>query len=346
MERIRLLKEPGYVYDLMYVFCLKFNHKIYAEEYRDEDTRAENEAYFAEIMKQFGEISDDLYVFFHAIDTARAFITTFYFKPYKDRFASGYDFGQLQTELSDHRRLIRNLIKFYFHELDDETVETCADSPARMFPVIKGSSYSDAEKTKLYEFFADPSPYIRLLQYELMQKEVMLSEYYKNNYQLIIELYDRTTVDTVCKQMEGLSDFSFLESEGVLYVSYCLLNRLLINRFPVSDGVVAVLGREYADVLDSIKNRNEKADLCGLGSALGENSRMQILRLLSERREATCREIERAFNFSGSTAYHHITLLIRVGALKSRNVGKTIYYRLNRKYFDSMIDQLKMFSSK
>ena len=59
MERIRLLKEPGYVYDLMYVFCLKFNHKIYAEEYRDEDTRAENEAYFAEIMKRFGEISDD-----------------------------------------------------------------------------------------------------------------------------------------------------------------------------------------------------------------------------------------------------------------------------------------------
>ena len=156
----------------------------------------------------------------------------------------------------------------------------------------------------------------------------MLSEYYKNNYQLIIELYDRTTVDTVCKQMEGLAGFSFLECEGVLYVSYCLLNRSLINRSPVSDGVVAVLGREYADVLDSIKNRNEKADLCGLGSALGENSRMQILRLLSERREATCREIERAFNFSGSTAYHHITLLVRVGALKSRNVGHASHISL------------------
>ena len=56
-------------------------------------------------------------------------------------------------------------------------------------------------------------------------------------------------------------------------------------------------------------------DMCG---ALSETSRIQILKLLLEREELTCKDLEKIFNFSGSTAYHHITLLSKSGAVKIR----------------------------
>lgn len=93
-------------------------------------------------------------------------------------------------------------------------------------------------------------------------------------------------------------------------------------------------------------NTNPKAQHDQIScSALSETSRVQILELLSVRDEVTCKDLEKVFNFSGSTAYHHITLLTRVGAVKIRNVGKTIYYSLNRKYFDTMRNALEKFSS-
>ena len=64
-----------------------------------------------------------------------------------------------------------------------------------------------------------------------------------------------------------------------------------------------------------------------------------------ERKEVTCKDLEKTFNFSGSTAYHHITILTKIGAVKIRNEGKTIFYSLNRKYFDMMRAQLKVFSN-
>ena len=83
-------------------------------------------------------------------------------------------------------------------------------------------------------------------------------------------------------------------------------------------------------------------DMC---NTLSETSRMQILKLLLQRKELTCKDLEKIFNFSGSTAYHHITLLSKSGAVKIRTEGKTIYYSLNRIYFDMMIEQLKSFSN-
>ena len=67
--------------------------------------------------------------------------------------------------------------------------------------------------------------------------------------------------------------------------------------------------------------------------------------MLLEKPEITCKELERVFSFSGSTAYHHLSILTKSGALKLRNEGKIIYYSLNRLFFDSMIDLLKAFSN-
>ena len=106
-----------------------------------------------------------------------------------------------------------------------------------------------------------------------------------------------------------------------------------------------MLGHDYLEILDEAIKNNPNHPLQDLCYALGEESRVQILDLLLTRSEVTCKDLERIFNFSGSTAYHHLTLLVRVGAVKIRNEGKTIYYSLNRKYFDMMSTMMKKYTS-
>jgi DNA-binding transcriptional ArsR family regulator len=346
MNKILLLKEPGYIYDLNFIFCLKFNEKLYIEDLPKEYKKVLALEHFNDISTRFQEIPDDLYVFFHANDAGRAFLPTYYFNPYSQLFATTYNFKFLLNELSDNDRLIRNLIKFYFHDLDNEEIERCANSLQTIFSHIKNSDHTEGTKNKLYEFFIAPTRYIQLLQYELIQKEVLLSEYYKDNYQMIIDLYNQTSMELIIDQMEGLKDLTFLKNEQNWYVSYCLLNNYCINQFPFLDGFLSMFGYQYANILDLVKQKNTSPDLCSLGTALCEESRVNILNFLLKHGEITRKDLEIEFSFSGSTAYHHINIMVKSGIIKTRNKGKTILYSVNQGYIRSIIEIFNNFLKK
>ena len=174
----------------------------------------------------------------------------------------------------------------------------------------------------------------------------MLSAYYKENYETILEAHNKTTFEVLCENLKDISDLSFLrDEEQSLFTSFCLLNKYLMIISFVNEGVIYLLGCDYVSIISELVKAQKTQPLEDLCSALSETSRIQILKLLLDRNEVTCKDLEKAFNFSGSTAYHHITILTKIGAVKVRNEGKTIYYSLNRKYFDIMREQLKMFSN-
>ena len=340
MNRIKLLKDPGYIYDLNFIFCLKFNKELYIENLPNDNEKETSIACFKEVSNQFGDISDDLFVFFHAIETERAFLPTYYFNPYRDHFATDYNFQFLQKELSDQGRLIRNLIKFYFCELDDETVEQCAASSSKIFEHIKDSDYSGEEKLKLYEFFMNPSRYIQLLQFELVQKEFKLSEYYKNNYQKIIDLYNQTSFESLREQLKVFREINIDDNTDITYISYCLLNISCISVWFINDSILPLLGCEYVSALTHTKDQGDIYNLCKFGTAVSEESRISILSFLIDCGEVTCKDLERKFKFSGSTAYHHISIMTKSGLVKSRSEGKTIFYSINKKYIKEIMDVL------
>ena len=340
MYKIQLLKEPGYIYDLNFIFCLKFNTNLYMDYIPNDDKKESTVKSFKEMLSRFGDIPDDLYVFFHAIEEGRAFLPSFYFNPYKNQFATTYNFKFLQNELSDRDRLIRNLIKFYFCDFDDDTVEQCASSLNQIFSAIKNSDYSDEEKNRLYEFFIDPSRYIQLLQYELMQKEIMLSEYYKNNYQIIIDTYNQTTLESLYEDLKDFRDINIKDSLEITYISFCLLNKYCISVWFFENSFLPLLGCEYMSILGYVKDISRDPDLCSFGTALCEESRIKILNFLIENEEVTCKDLEKEFSFSGSTAYHHINIMTKAGLVKTRNEGKTILYSLNKRYLANIINTL------
>ena len=188
MPQIQLLKEPGYVYDLNFIFYLKFNLKRVLDKLPDEVERAEAVKFYEDILARFADVPDNLYVFYHAGDNDRCFMTMHYIAVYSEKFTSDFNVKFLLHELNDQARLIRNLLRFYLYDLSEEEIETCIQSQVHLFSRIKDSGYSDTVKSRLYEFFVDPGPYIQSLQYELMHKDVLLDEYYKENYQKILNL--------------------------------------------------------------------------------------------------------------------------------------------------------------
>ncbi|MBR2464060.1 MAG: winged helix-turn-helix transcriptional regulator [Clostridia bacterium] len=345
MPNMKVLRDPGFLYDLNYLFYAKFNTQLCIDSLADETKKEAYKKYLKETLQHFGEISDDLYVFYHAIKNDPCFITTFYMNPYQKQFATDFDFKYFKSLLVDTDELIKNLIRFYLHDLSEEALGECFSSTEKLFSYIKASKYSGEEKSKLYEFFINPAPYLQALQYELIEKEILLSVYYKDNYDKIIEAHNNTTFEVLCQPVTGEKDLSFLnDNDQVLYTSYCLLHKYLMKLFFVSEGAIYLLGCDYVSIINALVKAKKTQSLDVICGALSEPSRVQILNLLLERKEATCKDLEKHFSFSGSTAYHHISLLAKAGAVKVRNEGKTIYYSIDKKYFNMLRKQLKAYS--
>ena len=346
MPKIQVLKDPGYIYDLNYLFYLHFNKQLCMGQEENVCKKEANEKYIKELLAHFGNISDDLYVFYHANQNGRTLMTAFYLDPYKERFITDYNFQFLKKLLLDVDGMIRNVVRFYLHWLTEEEIDACVASNTKLYAHIKASQYSYEEKSRLYEFFHNPLAYIQALQCELIEKEQLLSVYYKENYEKLIEAHSQTTFETLCKNLKGFCNFDFMnKGSQVIYTSYCLLYRSLITLYFTNEGAVCFLGYDYLTTIKKILKAPPKPALDSLCAALSEVSRVQILHMLLKKPEITCKELERVFSFSGSTAYHHLSILTKSGALKLRNEGKIIYYSLNRPFFDSMIDLLKAFSN-
>ena len=65
--------------------------------------------------------------------------------------------------------------------------------------------------------------------------------------------------------------------------------------------------------------------------------------ILLERKEMTCKDVTENFDFSSSTAYHHLSLMVEMGLLITRREGKTVYYSVNKQRFNDIITYLKQF---
>lgn len=179
---------------------------------------------------------------------------------------------------------------------------------------------------------------------------MLLSQYYEKNYIKFLDVQNETTEELLVELVKGSQGGSTKSDRGnifkkQIYASFCLLDKYHISKFDVGKDEMYLLGCDYVFALDYTQSQNNEIDLQGLGSCLCEESRVRILELLLERDEVICKDLEKIFNFSGSTAYHHLTVLTKTGLVKTRNKGKSVLYSLNRNYFDSIIHTLDKYSN-
>lgn len=343
MKKYLLHQESGFLCDLYFVFYLKFNYQMVFQNNSNYNKALESTGLYKEIQLRFGEIPEDLYVFFHSIGMPNhTFLQHCYLKEYEHDFIKKYNIEYLQQDLADYDQVIKNVICFYFKGISDYELAECLNSKEVLFERIKSSKYSIEEKLKLYEFFVNPINYILLLRRTLTSKQSLLNEYYQERYKKIIDAYDPTVLDML-NERGANGGFGNIQDRRQGYVSYCLLDRLHFNFIPNVDDCLYILGDQYKYSMDMSENNSDSC-LERFCSALCEKNRVDILNLLLKRNEVTCKELERIFDFSGSTAYHHISIMSKAGIVKTRNQGKVIFYSINRNFVNEVIDHLKNFN--
>ena len=341
MPDLKLIKNPGYVYDLIFLFYYKYNVDQFPEllEANEEDMK-----YFSEKFRLFEPISDELYLFFRVATDKHCFFTLNYFHNYAKAFTTDYDLAFLQRELNDHDSFTKNVIKYYFEDLDEREVNECMASKKHLFEIVKGSEYDNTLKVRLYEFFMDPAFYIRLLQYELMAKDVQLSSYYERNYGQILNAYNELNYELLQER------FGFLEhaeddklNQDRIYLSFCLLNKNLLQVRYYSAQTLFIIGIDYLCALARVKKKRVDLVPEQFGAALSDVNRVKMLEIILQKGECTCKELEAALGLAASTAYHHVSTLEKCGVVKTRIVKKSILYQINQKYFATVIEYFKKF---
>ena len=343
MKKYLLHQESGFLCDLYFVFYLKFNYQMVLQNNSKYNKELEFTELYKEIQLRFGEIPEDLYVFFHSIGMPNdTFLQRCYLKEYEHDFIKKYNIEYLQQDLADYDQVIKNVICFYFKGINDYELAECLNSKEALFERIKLSKYSTEEKLKLYEFFVNPINYILLLRCTLTAKQSLLNEYYQEHYKNIIDAYDPTVLDML-NEIGANGERGDIQDNRKGYVSYCLLDCLHFDFISDIDACLYILGVKYKYSMD-INAENSESCLERFCSALCEKNRVDILDLLLKQNEVTCKELERFFDFSGSTAYHHISIMNKAGIVKTRNEGKVIFYSINRNFVNEVIDHLKNFN--
>ncbi len=342
MRKAKLLQEPSFLWDLYFIFYWKFNSKKLSNQFLSDENNANLIDFFKDTMFRFGEISNELSIFFTIVgEEDHTFIYDCYLKNFEKSFLDEYYVEHLHQELANKDQLLKNMIIFYFKDIiSDDALFECFNSKEVLFEHIKTSYYSTEEKLKLYEFFINPIPYTKLLQRTVIEKQSLLLNYYNEHYKEILDAHDRVTIDSLAENIdtsEAGNEASHLKE----YVSYCLIDKFHFDMITNSNHRLYLLGKDYDQNSESGKKAMDEPLLENFCYALSEKNRVQIFKLLYKEGELTCKDLERIFNFSGSTAYHHLSLMAKANLVKTRNEGKTIFYSINRQYFDDIIKLLR-----
>lgn len=342
MRELKILRDCGYVEDLTFPFYYHYNKEII--DRKEAPLGEELKESYEALMNRFKPTSDDLYVFFHAIKNERSFFCKYFHHIKSHHFTTDYNFDYMLSLVSNRTYVIKNLIEFYFYDLPREEIEKCVNDPVAIMKVIKASEYSPLDKSKLYEFFMDPDGAIETLKNELIEMESRLSVYYAEHYEDAVERFLSEKGDAFQEILEHWDVDE--KADDDLYAFVAIVNRGLICIYAPQGTKVLGLGIDYAESWETLKDQKPVATAEDLGTALGDKSRVKMLDMLLERGEMTCKELELHFHFSASTAYHHLTTMMRCGVLKSRFCGKLVYYSVNRPYFTEAIKMLGKYAEK
>ncbi len=347
MENLKYLKEPGYMYDLFFIFTLHFNKNYYQISSDNYNKSSEDTVYFKQLLLDFGPIPDELFPFFYLKDDKNSFMTQFYYEPYKEEFTTTYNLSSVQTLISDYDQVITNLIKFYFIDVTEKILTECKTSVSAICKLIKSSDYNSDIKCSLYSFFLEPIPVIKKLSYELMAKEFQLSQQYEKNFRKITELQqqvDITLISDILNQCKNQK--SDLDNIDNIYISICILNKNYIKEYILKNHTVIILGSNYQNYYQFLISQNRFPKLDVFGDAISENNRLIILDLMVRKNEITMKDLEHDLGFTGSTAYYHLSLMLKANMIKTRNQGRTIFYSVNKRYFDDICCMLSKYSNK
>ena len=345
MKQVKFLREPGYIYDLLYIHIYHFNRNYCINHHVNYDTIDDDISFYDGVMYEFSDISEDLFLFFYLRDNGKCFFTTCYYGPYQENFISDYNLSFIQSLLWDEKSIVKKMIKYYFDKINWNELDFYCNSITEMAKLIKNSDYDDRVKSHLYSFFINPAQFIEKLNQSLLSVDSLLMKYYERNIQTIIDTQNQINIDNLIKHFKNLENHKRNKDLfDDVYISICLLHKNCIYNFLNDSNIVILLGYDYINRIAFLKSQQMPIALEEIGNVLSEKNRIAILDIILKKKEIAIRDLESELNLSGTNAYYHISMMLKAHMIKSRNEGKVVLYSLNQNYFETVIKHLEKYT--
>lgn len=347
VEKIQFITEPGYLYDLIFIFEYYFNKEYFYTHLIDRSREGEEKEYLIRVINEFGSIPEELRLFFYPKDNTISFMAQYCFESHENQFLQGYNFSTIQNDLAEYQQVEAALLKYYFMDLTEREVDQCLHSVVAAGRLILNSSYSGELKSSLYAFILEPGYMVQKLTNELMRKELLLAQWREKNMTKILDLEHRVDFQQLS------AEFKQYETQRVnidgfkdIYISPCILFKNCINTFFYDDKALLLLGVDYSNFLQYLISQKQGPKLHVFGNAIAEENRIDILNMMLERGEVTIRDLEQKLGLTGTNAYYHLSLMIKANMLRTRNQGRTVLYSLNPYCFEAACDMLRQYSGR
>ena len=341
MKELKIVREPGFIYDLIYVFVLRFNKEHCLSKHINYQKANEDTEFLTKIYNEYKDISSELLPFFYLKNDYKCLLTEQYFE--KSIGEDGFNFSKLFNELSNAEKLKFKVIQYYF---PDFTVESC-NNPSFVSLInnnIKNSNYNDSLKSSLYSFFIDPDSVIKILLDEILDVQSSLRQKYESFGEKFFEFQSNFDLDFLISYCSRNTSYN-LNFEGFdKYLIYpCMICKNTMFSLLAKDTLFLILGFDYRDQLKYILSQEYVPDLDTFGNAIAEKNRVEILDLMLNSEEVTIKDLEQILNLTGTNAYYHLNLMIKANIVKARNKGRTVYYSINKEYFASVLKFLNRY---
>lgn len=341
---IEFLREPGYTYDLFYVFSWYFNKEKLEEDFVL--TGFDDKEYLDEIVAKFLPISDELQVFFHFDDINQSVIWEKYYQyKYNAALQGEYDLNVVLKMLSDYDQVVENVLQFYFRELSAEELAECRVSLPKVNQLIKNAKLPDNVKSALYSFVIDPVPVIQKLIEELQEKEKIHARLHEEDQKVILERQEHFDYLRLVEDFKNQKNRSTdLNAFGKVCISFSAYNQYTVH-WCIRRGIIfIILGVDYQKALDYLTKQAIGPELDTFGTAVSEKNRVEIMNYILKKGEVTVKEVEQDLGFTAANAYYHLNLMLRSGILSIRNQGRTVLYRLDKGYFKGLCEALRKYA--
>lgn len=344
MQMPKYTKEPGYIYDLLFILVLYYNKDLWVKRFVNTDKGQADIEFYTEILNKFPPFPEELKPFFYLKDGSVCLLSMRYFQKNLPMFFNGHGVEILYKDISDADKMKTNIAKFFINsDINSDNIKNYSDLEL-IKTLFKNNLPEDIKRTIVLTLM-DTQTYCDKLIEVLMSIEKMLSEYYRENYDLIPALCETVTPEMIEASFRNGQGSEYSLNGRELVVSACIIHInvfrfsfLNIDNESKTGVIIGINGQSYMECMGSLMNF---IDVSLYGKILSDANRIKVLEMLSSKGELFTGEIAQALGAALPSTYYHLEMMVGAKMLKSRSEGRAVYYSINYDYFTDAAAEIK-----
>lgn len=339
MQQARYAKEPGFVYDLIFIFVLYFNKEAWTKKFVNTDKGQEDIDFYNEILNKFPPFPEELKPFFYFKGSGVCLMSELYFQPNVQMLFNGHGMDFLYNEINNASNMRHNLVNFYI-DPNISIEESGNYSVYELSKFLLKQDLPDDVKQMVMLSLMDIKVSCNKIIEIFMMVERVLEEYYREHYDMVVNLCNTVNKDMIENSFKIAENSEYKFDEIELEVSACLININLFRFSFMNSKTAVIIGVNGEEFMKYLGNDSKDIDISLFGKILSDSSRIKVLQMLASEGELFTGEIAQELGTALPSAYYHLEMMMDAKMLYSRNKGRAVYYSINRDYFTAVLAEI------